>query len=92
MKRKPKDKGVARLERLGIALYGTPQISIGKAAALLGVQRATVIWMEGMGKIKSRRDPISGWRIFKLEDVLKLKAERENKSPEASSGLIDKED
>lgn len=56
-------------------------LPIGKVAELLGVRRETVIWMEGMGKIKSKRDPISGWRLFKEVDVLRLKKHREENPP-----------
>ena len=52
------------------------KITIAPGAQIVGVHSNTLRRLERMGFIQSQRNYL-GYRIFKLEDLLRLKAERD---------------
>lgn len=48
-------------------------ITIAEAAKLLGVSQPTLRRWDELGKFKARRHPINSYRMYLVEDVLKLR-------------------
>lgn len=46
--------------------------TIGEAAALLGVRKMTLRRWDAAGRFRSRRHPISGYRLYRRAAVLRL--------------------
>ena len=44
-------------------------LTVGQAASLLGVAANTVRSWDDAGKIRSRRNPANGYRLFQREDL-----------------------
>ena len=52
-------------------------LTIGEAAALLGVCEMTLRRWDALGKFKARRHPINGYRLYREHEVLKLRRQIE---------------
>lgn len=53
----------------------TPQklLTVGQAAAILGVSAATLRRWDEAGHFRARRHPINGWRVYRRGDVERLR-------------------
>jgi DNA-binding transcriptional MerR regulator len=52
----------------------TDLITISKAAAILGVSQPTLRRWDRLGRFRSRRHPMSGYRMYLLAEVTALRA------------------
>lgn len=52
---------------------GPDVITISEAANVLGVTEVTLRRWDASGKFKAHRHPVSAYRLYKREDVLKLR-------------------
>jgi DNA-binding transcriptional MerR regulator len=50
-------------------------LTIGEAAAELGVSAATLRNWDRLGKLAARRHPINDYRLYRAADILALKIE-----------------
>ena len=48
-------------------------ITIAEAAELLGVSQITLRRWDASGKFRARRHPINSYRMYALEDVMRLR-------------------
>lgn len=48
-------------------------LTIGEAASALGVSAATLRNWDRAGKLKAQRHPINGYRLYRVEDIQRLK-------------------
>jgi DNA-binding transcriptional MerR regulator len=53
------------------------QVTISKAASLLGVSTSTLRYWDKHGKLIPRRHPVNGYRMYNLADIERLKQEIE---------------
>jgi excisionase family DNA binding protein len=53
---------------------GPDVITISEAAKVLGVTEVTLRRWDASGKFKAHRHPVSGYRLYKREDVLSLRS------------------
>ena len=53
--------------------YRERLMTVGEAAAELGVTTATLRNWDRAGKLKARRHPINRYRIYRARDILALK-------------------
>ena len=70
---------------------GPDVITISEAAKVLGVTEVTLRRWDASGKFKARRHPISGYRIYRVEDVMRLRKKITGKEPagrERSGNLL----
>lgn len=52
-------------------------LSIGEAASLLGVSEMTLRRWDKAGRFRPHRHPINGYRVYRREDVLRLRQQIE---------------
>ncbi len=56
-----------------VGTAGTGLLTIGEAAASLGVSIATLRRWDAAGKFRARRHPLSNYRLYRPSDVERLK-------------------
>ncbi len=59
--------------RTPIPLHGPDVLTISEAAQALGISEVTLRRWEAAGKVPCHRHPVTGWRLFKRGDVLRLR-------------------
>lgn len=59
---------------------GPDVITIGEAAAILGVCEMTLRRWDRAGKFSPHRHPANGYRVYKRADVLKLRRQIDGKA------------
>jgi excisionase family DNA binding protein len=63
---------VGRNEKQGEGTQSTT-LTVGDAAQVLGVTRATLRNWDKAGKLKAHRHPVNGYRLYKREEVEALR-------------------
>lgn len=54
-------------------------LTVGEAAERLGVSPSTLRNWDRRGKLKAKRHPVNGYRLYKYADLVALKAKIEGK-------------
>lgn len=65
----------ARDETVDLSDY----LTVGEAAEKLGVSPSTLRNWDRLGKLKARRHPMNGYRLYKYTELVALKAQIEGK-------------
>jgi excisionase family DNA binding protein len=56
-----------------LPVEGPTVITISEAATVLGVTEVTLRRWDSTGKFKAHRHPVSGYRLYRRDDVLRLR-------------------
>lgn len=60
-------------EKPPVPTEGPDVLGISEAATVLGVSEVTLRRWDSSGKFSAHRHPVSGYRLYKREDVLELR-------------------